>query len=360
MLKTQETRVPEMNIDLLKRLCETPGVSGREGKIAALVRDELRPICDEVTVDPFGNVAGIRKGAGGPKVMLAAHTDEIGFLVSHIDDHGFLRVQAIGGFDVHVLPAQRVMVWDRGGNPHRGAFMISTKPAHLLEGSENTKFKTSDLFIDLGMTADQVNATINIGDQVTMDRTLEVVGDSVMTKSLDDRVGVFVMIEALRKIENTRAEIHAVATTQEEVGLRGARVAGYTADPDISIAIDITLALDFPGMKPQEYVTQLGKGAALKYFDTSVIPNYKLVDHFRDLAEANGIPYQYEFLPRGGTDAGATAQARGGNAAFTLSIPTRYAHTVNEMARISDIQACIDLLAAFLADAGSRNYDIVD
>ncbi len=181
-----------------------------------------------------------------------------------------------------------------------------------------------------------------------MDRTLEVVGDSVMTKSLDDRVGVFVMIEALRKVKDAKAEIHAVATTQEEVGLRGARVAGYSADPDISIAIDITLALDFPGMKPQEYVTQLGKGAALKYFDTSVIPNYKLVDHFRDLAEANGIPYQYEFLPRGGTDAGATAQARGGNAAFTLSIPTRYAHTVNEMARIADIQACIDLLAAFL------------
>lgn len=349
-----------MNIDLLKRLCETPGVSGREGRIATLVRDELRPICDEVTVDTFGNVAGIRKGSGGPKVMLAAHTDEIGFLVSHIDEQGFLRVQAIGGFDVHVLPAQRVMVWDRDGNPHRGAFMISTKPAHLLDGSESNKFKTSDLFIDLGMTAEQVKNIVNIGDQVTMDRTLETVGDSVMSKSLDDRVGVFVMIEALRRVENAKAEIHAVATTQEEVGLRGARVAAYSAEPDISIAIDITLALDFPGMKPQEYVTQLGKGAALKYFDTSVLPNYKLVDHFRDLAEEHGIPIQYEFLPRGGTDAGATAQARGGNAAFTLSIPTRYAHTVNEMARVSDIQACIDLLSVFLSDAGSRRYDIVD
>ena len=349
-----------MNIDLLKRLCETPGVSGREGRIATLVRDELRPICDEVTVDTFGNVAGIRKGSGGPKVMLAAHTDEIGFLVSHIDEQGFLRVQAIGGFDVHVLPAQRVMVWDRDGNPHRGAFMISTKPAHLLDGSESNKFKTSDLFIDLGMTAEQVKNIVNIGDQVTMDRTLETVGDSVMSKSLDDRVGVFVMIEALRRVENAKAEIHAVATTQEEVGLRGARVAAYSAEPDISIAIDITLALDFPGMKPQEYVTQLGKGAALKYFDTSVLPNYKLVDHFRDLAEEHSIPFQYEFLPRGGTDAGATAQARGGNAAFTLSIPTRYAHTVNEMARVSDIQACIDLLSVFLSDAGSRSYDIVD
>jgi endoglucanase len=352
--------VSELNIDLLKRLCETPGVSGREGKIAALVRDELRSICDEVTVDAFGNVTGKRNGSGGPKVMLAAHTDEIGFLVSHIDEQGFLRVQAIGGFDVNVLPAQRVLVWDRAGNAHRGAFMISTKPAHLLEGSENNKYKTSDMFIDLGMTADQVKATVRVGDQVTMDRTLEVVGESVMSKSLDDRVGVFVMLEALRKVSGASAEIYAVATTQEEVGLRGARVSGYAVDPDISIAIDITLALDFPGMKPQEYVTVLGKGAALKYFDTSVIPNYKLVDHFRDLAEANGIPYQYEFLPRGGTDAGATAQARAGNAAFTLSIPTRYAHSVNEMARIADIQACIDVLAAFLADAGSRTYDIVD
>lgn len=350
----------DFNIDLLKKLCETPGVSGREGKIAAIVRDELRPISDVVEVDPMGNVAGIHKGSGGPRIMLAAHTDEIGFLVSHIDEQGFLRVQAIGGFDMTVLPAQRVMVWDRNGEPHRGAFMISTKPAHLLDGTETSKYKTSDLFIDLGMSADQVSATVNVGDMVTMDRTLEVVGDSVMSKSLDDRVGVFIMIEALRRAQNAKAEIHAVATTQEEVGLRGARVAGYTADPDISIAIDITLALDFPGMRPQEYVTQLGKGAALKYFDSSVIPNYKLVDHFRDLAEANGIPYQYEFLPRGGTDAGATVLARGGNAAFTLSIPTRYAHSVNELARIADIQACIDLLAAYLNDAGSRSYDIVD
>lgn len=350
----------ELNIELLKRLCETPGVSGREGKIAAIVRDELRAVSDDVTVDSFGNVTGIRKGSGGPKVMLAAHTDEIGFLVSHIDDQGFLRVQAIGGFDPQVLPAQRVIVWDRSGNPHRGAFMPALKPAHLMEGGESAKFKTSDFFIDLGMTAEQVRSTITIGDQVTMDRTLEVVGDSVISKSLDDRVGVFIMIEALRKVQNASAEIYAVATTQEEVGLRGARVAGYAVDPDISIAIDITLALDFPGMKPQEHVTQLGKGAALKYFDSSVIPNYKLVDHFRDLAEANGIPYQFEFLPRGGTDAGATAQARGGNVAFTLSIPTRYAHSVNEMARLSDIQACIDLLAAYLGDAGSRSYDIVE
>jgi endoglucanase len=292
--------------------------------------------------------------------MLAAHTEENGFLDSHIDEQGFLRVQAIGGFDVTVLPAQRVIVWDRSGNGHRGAFMLSTKPAHLLEGNESGKAKTSDLFIDLGMTAEQVKSTVAVGDMVTMDRTLEVIGDSVMSKSLDDRVGVFVMIEALRKAQNAKAEIHAVATTQEEVGLRGARVAGYTSDPDISIAIDITLALDFPGMKPQEYVTQLGKGAALKYFDSSVIPNPKLVEHFRDLAEANGIPYQYEFLARGGTDAGATSLARGGNASFTLSIPTRYAHTVNELARISDVQACIDLLAAFLNDAGSRTYDVVD
>lgn len=350
----------ELDIDLLKRLCETPGISGREGRIAALARDELRAVSDEVTVDPLGNVTGIHRGSGGPKVMLAAHTDEIGFLVSHIDDQGFLRVQAVGGFDMTVLPAQRVIVWDRSGNPHRGAFMISNKPAHLLDGTETTKFKTSDLFVDLGMSAEEVKSTVHVGDMVTMDRTLEVVGDSVMTKSLDDRVGVFVMIEAMRKAQDAKAEIHAVATTQEEVGLRGARVAAYAADADITIAIDITLALDFPGMKPQEYVTELGKGAALKYFDSSVIPNPKLVDHFRDLAERDGIPYQYELLPRGGTDAGATVLARGGNAAFTLSIPTRYAHTVNEMARISDIQACIDLLAAFLNDAGSRSYDIVE
>ncbi|MBA3449878.1 MAG: M42 family metallopeptidase [Chloroflexia bacterium] len=344
-----------MNVDLLTRLCAAPGIAGREDRVRELVAAELRPLVDELRIDALGSVVGTKTG-DGPRVMLTAHMDEIGFFVSHIDDHGFLRLQPVGGFDARTLVAQRVLVQGFAGSTLRGALQPGSKPIHLLDRDEIKPVKLEDLFVDVGLPVERVRAEIEPGDIVTLDRALEETGECVMSKALDDRVSVFVMIEALRAMGTSRAEIVAVATTQEEVGLRGAETAAFTVQPDVAIALDVTLALDVPGMPPELAVTHLGKGVAIKIMDSSHIGNPALVRHLRDLAEAHAIPYQLEILPRGGTDAGPMQRARGGAAAVTLSIPTRYVHTVNEMADRGDIAATIALLARFLEDAGSRSY----
>ncbi|HET8522699.1 MAG TPA: M42 family metallopeptidase [Thermomicrobiales bacterium] len=345
-----------INIELLKRLCETPGIASREDQVRAVVIDELRPLADELSVDALGNVIAVKKGSGGPRVMIAAHMDEIGFLVRHVDEKGFVRLQPVGGFDPRTLIAQRVIVHASNGERYRGAVQPASKPIHLLDPSEVKPPKLEELFVDIGLPADEVRNVVDIGDMVTLDRTLETIGDCVISKSLDDRVGVFVMIEALRAAQGNSAEIIAVATTQEEVGLRGARAAAFTVEPEIGIALDVTLAMDIPGGAPELAVSRLREGTALKVFDSSHLTNPKLLRHFRDLAEQHQIPYQLEVLPRGGTDAGAMQSARGGAAAITISIPTRYVHTVNETASVNDIDATIQVLARYIEAAGDRDY----
>ena len=345
----------EINFDLLKRLCEAPGVASREDQVRAVTVDALRPLVDDLRVDALGNVMGIRKG-DGPTVMIAGHMDEIGFLVSHIDDRGFLRIQPVGGFDARTLVAQRVQVHAQGGTAYPGVIQPAAKPIHILDKSEIKPAKLEELFVDTGMAAERVRDVIDIGDMVTVDRTLIEAGDCVMGKALDDRVGVFVMIEALRAAGTSTANIVAVATTQEEVGLRGAETSAYAVQPDIAIALDVTLALDIPGMSPELAVSRVGDGVAIKVMDSSHLAHPALLRHFRDLARQHDIPHQLEILPRGGTDAAEMQRARGGAPAITLSIPTRYVHTANETASKADIAATIDLLARFIEDAGSRSY----
>lgn len=354
----------DLNFDLLKRLCETPGISGREEAMRKLVIEELKPLTNTVDVDVMGNVVGFKKGASdGPRVMIAAHIDEIGFMVKYIDDKGFLRLLPIGGWDPRNMVAQRVWVHGFAGEKLRGTLMPSVKPTHLLTAEEAGKpSKIEDFFVDLGLPGDKVKSLIEPGDPVTMDRTCEHVGDTIVSKTLDNRISVFVMLEALRLLKDTslKANILAVATTQEEVGLRGATTAAYALNPDIGIAIDVTLAVDLPGASESERVTALGNGAAIKISDSSLLCHPKLVRHFRDVAEAKSIKYQLEVLPRGGTDAGGIQRSRGGVPSFTLSIPTRYIHTVNEMAHVEDLQAAITLLAAYLEEAHTRDYGYAD
>lgn len=347
-----------MNFDLLKRLCECPGISSREEPIRALVTTELNSLGLEVSIDAMGNVIARKPGIeDGPRVMIAAHMDEIGFLVRHIDDQGFLRLQPIGGWDARTMVAQRVHVHGHSGKTLLGALMPAAKPTHLLTDEERNKPpKIEEFFVDVGLPADEVRAMVEIGDPVTMARATERMGNLVVSKTLDDRVAVFIMIEALRAVGEHACEIMAVATTQEEVGLRGAVTAAYALEPDIGIALDVTVANDFPGPPEQDRVSQVGKGAAIKIMDSSLLCHPKLVRHFRDVAEKHSIPYQLEILPRGGTDAGGIQRSRGGVPSFTLSIPTRYLHTVNETAAVADIEACIDLLARYLEEAHTREY----
>ena len=349
-----------MNFDLLKRLCETPGISGSETAIRKLAAAELSPFMDPVTADVMGNLIGVKQGAeGAPRVMIAAHLDEIGFQVRFIDDSGFVRVSPVGGWDPRTMVAQRVLVHGFAGESLRGALMPSGKPIHLLTGDEAGKSpKLEEFFIDLGLAADKVKSLVEIGDAVTMDRTCERVGDLVVSKTLDNRLSIFILIEALRKLQgkSVPSTILAVATVQEEVGLRGAVTAAYALKPDIGLALDVTLALDIPGASESERVTQLGKGTAIKISDSSLLCHPKLVRHFRRVAETQNIPYQLEILLAGGTDAGAIQRSQGGVPSFTLSTPTRYIHTVNEAAHVDDIQASIDLLAAYLEEAHTGEY----
>jgi len=345
-------------MELLKKLCEAHGVPGREEAVRELVVSELRGVCDEIRTDALGNVIALKRGSGrGPKVMLAAHMDEIGFLVSHIDEKtGFLRIDPVGGFDPRVLMAQRVIVHTESGDL---IGIIGSKPPHILTEEERKKpIELKDLFIDLGLPADEVKNRVSIGDFVTLQQDFTEVGNLVSCKALDDRVGVYVMIEAVKRAKKHVCDIYAVATTQEEVGVRGARVSSFNVAPDIGVALDVTVASDVPGVGEHEHVTKLGAGVAIKIKDSLSISNPKLVRTMRQIAEQKKIKYQLEILPRGGTDAGAIQMTREGVAAITLSIPTRYLHSVVEAAHKDDIQAAIDLLAAFLEVAHEGDYSL--
>ena len=347
-----------INEELLRRLIETPGVPGREEQQREIAREELEALTDEVYTDHMGSVIGTKRGSESVRVMVAAHTDEIGFLVKHIGDKGFLRLQALGGHDPANMVSQRVLVITADGTVLRGALQPARKPPHLSHGEEQKLPKHGDFYVDLGMGVEQVKERVRVGDYVTMDRTLEKVGDGYMGKAMDDRIGIFVMLEALRAMQSNEATIFAAATSQEEVGLRGAAASGAALEPTVVIALDITLAMDIPGGGGENTITELGKGAAIKIMDSSLISHPKLVEHFRTIAEREEIPHQMEILPAGGTDAGGVQRLHGGIPAITLSIPCRHVHTVNELVYTSDVQATIDLLARYLEEAHTGDYSL--
>jgi putative aminopeptidase FrvX len=337
-------------MELLKRLSEAAGIPGYETAVRAIAAEALEGHVDSMEVDALGNLIAHKKG-DGPIVVIAGHMDEIGFLVQHIDEEtGFLRIEPLGGFDPVTLVAQRVLV-----HTEHGDFIgcIGRKPTHILTPEERKKpLELKDLAVDLGLPADTVKETVTIGDTVTLRQDFIEYGDVVSGKALDDRLGVYIGIEALKRAVNPTCDIYFVGTTQEEVGLRGAKVAGQALNPDIGIAIDMTIAADTPGVPAQHQVTKLGKGVAIKLKDSASISHPGMVKAMKRLAEENDIPYQMEILPRGGTDAGGLQMANDGAAVITLSIPTRYVHSVIETAHKDDIEAAICLLAAFLEKAG--------
>lgn len=333
-------------MELLRRLSEASGVPGREEAIRTIVQEALADYVDEIEVDILGNLIAHKKG-GGPKVVVAAHMDEIGFFVSHIDEEsGYLRLEPVGGFDPRTLIASRVVVHTESA-PILG--LIGIKPVHILTEEERKKeIRIQDLFVDVGLPGKEVKERVKVGDPVTLHQNFAEVGELVSGKALDDRVGVYVGIEALRRLQNHTADIYFVATVQEEVGLRGARTSAFQIAPEIGVALDVTLACDMPGVQPHEQVTKLGKGVAIKLKDSATISHPGLVRFLAKLAAERGIPYQMEILPRGGTDAGAIQLAREGAAVVTLSVPTRYVHSVVEAAHKKDIEVAIQLLVAFL------------
>lgn len=348
MVPQTSKRSRMINIDLLREVCRIPGAPGYEQRIREFVINTVSPMVDEVRTDSMGNVIAIKKGSSERKVMVAAHMDEISFIVTDIDNDGFVRFHTLGGFDAKTLTAQRVIIHGR----EDVIGVMGTKPIHVLTADERSKApKTIDFFIDTGMKPDELKKLIRVGDTITRERELIEMGDCVNSKSIDNRVSVFILLETLKNLQNKTVpyDVYGVFTVQEEVGVRGAIAASSGINPDFGIALDVTLAYDLPGAASHEMITKLGEGTAIKVMDGSTICDYRMVSFLRELAENKGIKHQMEILTAGGTDTAAIQRySNGGAIAGAISIPTRYLHQVIEMSNKEDIHNSILLLEAAL------------
>ncbi|WP_035842780.1 M42 family metallopeptidase [Crocinitomix catalasitica] len=344
-----------MNLELLAEICKTPGAPGFEQKVREIVIKEITPLVDEVQVDNMGNVYAIKKGKADKRVMIGAHMDEIGFIVTHIDKNGFIRFHTLGGFDPKTLTAQRVII--HGKKDIIG--VMSSKPIHVMTADERNKVaKISDYFIDTGLSKEEVEASIKIGDPITREREFIEMGNCVNSKSLDNRLAVFILIESLRALKDKEVpyDVYGVFTVQEEVGVRGANVSALKIKPDFGFGLDTTIAYDVPGAADHEKITSLGDGTAIKIMDAMTICDYRMVAFMKQTADKHKIKWQPEILTAGGTDtAGIQRMTDGGSIAGAISIPTRHLHQVIEMANKDDIQGSIDLLSACLTDL--QDYD---
>ena len=338
-----------VDIKLLKNICETPGAPGFENGVRNLVLKEIENCVDDINIDNMGNVIALKKGKDETKsVMIAAHMDEIGFIVTHINDKGFLKFHPLGGFDPKTLTSQRVIV--HGKKNLVG--VMGSKPIHVMTTEEKNRVpKIQDYYIDLGLEKSEVDKIVKVGDPVTRERGLIEMGDCINCKSLDNRISVFVLIEALKKIKTPDFNTYAVFTVQEEVGIRGAQVATQKIKPDFGFGLDTTIAYDVPGAAEHEKITSLGKGVAIKIMDASAICDTRMVQFMRRTANAHNIQWQNEILTAGGTDtASIQRMTPGGSIAGAFSIPTRHIHQVIEMVHKKDVQNCIDLLTYCLEE----------
>lgn len=345
-----------LNITLLKEICEIAGAPGYEQRIRELVIREITPLVDEVKTNNLGNVYAIKKGKHDKKVMIGAHMDEIGFIVTHIDDRGFVRFHTLGGFDPKTLTAQRVII--HGKEDVMG--VMGSKPIHVMTAEEKTKNpKTTDYFIDLGMPKEKVEEIVSIGNPITRYSELMEMGECVNCKSIDNRVSVFILIETLRNLKDKAVpyDIYGVFTVQEEVGIRGANVSSLDIKPDFGFGLDTTIAYDLPGAAPHEEITKLGGGTAIKIMDASAISDYRMVEFMKQTATKNKIKWQPEILTAGGTDtAGIQRMNEGGAISGAISIPTRHLHQVIEMAHKDDISASISLLEGCLMEINQYDW----
>ena len=338
-----------VDIKLLKNICETPGAPGFENGVRNLVLKEIENCVDDINIDNMGNVIALKKGKDDTKsVMIAAHMDEIGFIVTHINDKGFLKFHPLGGFDPKTLTSQRVIVHGKINL----VGVMGSKPIHVMTTEEKNRVpKIQDYYIDLGLEKSEVDKIVKVGDPVTRERGLIEMGDCINCKSLDNRISVFVLIEALKKIKTPDFNTYAVFTVQEEVGIRGAQVATQKIKPDFGFGLDTTIAYDVPGAAEHEKITSLGKGVAIKIMDASAICDTRMVQFMRKTANAHNIQWQNEILTAGGTDtASIQRMTPGGSIAGAFSIPTRHIHQVIEMVHKKDVQNCIDLLTYCLEE----------
>ena len=321
--------------ELIKNLVEAFGPSGREEQVRELVRKEIEGVADEISISPLGGLHAIINPGGEIKVMVAAHMDEIGVIISHVDDNGFARFHNIGGVFPHTLVGHRVRFDGNVTGVVGVEASVQTRDAPSLEKA----------FIDFGARS-RADCPVRVGELGAFTRPFMTVGNRYVAKSMDDRIGVAVAIEAAKRLAQTPNEVQFAFTTQEEVGLRGARTSAYALDPDVGIAVDVTRTGDTP--KGLKMAVELGAGPAIKVRDSGSLSDPRVVDLMVRRAEAARIPYQLEVLQRGTTDATAIQLARSGVPVGVISIPCRYIHTPSEMVDAEDVENSVRLLGALL------------
>ena len=341
------------DFDLLARLADAPGPTGYEDPVREVVRDELPPV-DAVRTDAMGNVVATVEGSENPdyEVLVAAHMDEIGLIVSDVDDDGFLSVEPLGGWNPDALRGHPVTVHAEQGD-YDGVVGITA--AHTAAEEAPEEWTLDDAHVFTGLDPADASEAFAVGDVVTLDSDLRELGACVAGSSLDDRAGVYVLVEAARLAE-PKVTVHYAATVQEEVGLRGATALGADVDPDLAVALDGTLEQSHPGVDPSNAISKLGDGVGVKRKDATVIPTPGVAERFESLAETHDITVQREVSWNIGTDTGGLQNAGGGRPVGALSVPVRYHHSAVETADSRDIEAAVDLLTAFLDAEGGADY----
>ncbi len=336
------------NQDLLKRLLETPGPSGFESRVASVWADAARDFAS-VHHDPHGNVYATIESGRGLKIMLCGHLDEIGLMISHIDDKGFVRVKALGGWDLQVLPGQRIRVLAKDGDL---IAVVGRKPTHLMSADDSSKgVKIEDIWLDFGLAVADVKLKVRLGDVGVLEQPMLQIGDKIVSKAIDNRVGGFVVLEALRRLSALSClhEVTAVATSQEEIGSFGARFAVQRLEPTLALAVDMTFESSQPGVDVVE-VGDVPFGSGVNITLGAVV-NPGLNALLLSTAEKHQIKTSISINPKlTGTDADATALFGKGTPSAALSVPVRYMHSPNEMVQISDIEDCINLIVQFVLD----------
>ncbi len=324
-----------MNIDLMKKICTVKGPTSQEQKIAQFILEEIKDYVDDYEIDALGNLIAHKKG-NGKKMMLAGHMDQIGMLVTHIDKEGFIYFTNVGGLTPHIILGVRVVFDD-------GTIGVVGK-----NGKADIKnLKISDLFIDIGaQSQEEAEKHVNIGDIAVYSGEPIVDDVKITSPYLDDRIGCFFMIEALKQLKDCKYDLYLVFTVQEEIGAMGAMTAAFKINPDYGIAFDVTVEFGTPDS--DKLPTKMYGGACVKIKDASLICAPQMVKFINKVAVDNGIKHQKEILLAGGTDAGKIQQSRTGVIAGGISIATRYIHSTNEMCALSDIEACIDLTVKVL------------
>lgn len=333
-------------MELLERLCKTSGISGFENEIQVIMKKEFAKVCDEVEIDNLGNVIA-KKGKGKKKVMIAAHMDEIGLLVKFIEKNGFLRFVKIGGIDNRTLVTQRVIIKTKKGDV-KG--IIGAKPPHLQKEEERKKvIKHTELFIDIGAKDDkEAKNMVEVGDPIILEPNFgKLSKDIYFGKAIDDRLGCYALIKIMKQIDIKNLTIYAVATTQEEVGLKGAGVSAFKINPDYAIAIDVTIAGDTPNIKEKESSLKLGKGPAITIVEASgrgVIAHPRIREILIKIAKEKNIPYQIDVIEGGMTDGAIIYKTRSGIPTGVISIPTRYIHGPTGVFSMDDLNNTIKLV----------------